>query len=73
MAKDPKIKEFNYKILHGICLLVCSCNRNKWRLLDTDLCDVWGEVETIEHLLFQCRHAQIYWHLFEIKWQRIRK
>ena len=37
MVKDPKIAEFNHKILDGI--LVRICNLNKYRLLATELCD----------------------------------
>ena len=57
--KNPKIAEFNYKVIH----LILPCNRNlqKWGKSETDLCEICGVMEDIKHMLFQCQHAQHIW------------
>ena len=53
--KDKKIAEFNYKIIHNI--LPCGVNLLKWKKKDHDKCDICGQKETIEHLIFECTYA----------------
>ena len=61
---EIKLKEFNFKLLHG-CL---PCNRNlmKWNIKDNDHCDVCGESQTLEHLLYECCYVQPLWHTVEV-------
>ena len=59
--QDPKISEFNYKVLHQI--LSCNYNLHRWGKHESGLCDLCNQTETITHLLFDCHHAQKYWHL----------
>ena len=47
--KEIKLREFNFKLLHGI--LPCNSNLKRWRKTNSDRCDVFGEKQTIEHLL----------------------
>jgi exonuclease III len=57
--KEIKLKEFNFKMLHGI--LSCMANLKRWRIRDTDMCDVCGITQTIKHLIFDCRYVQPLW------------
>ena len=61
---EIKLKEFNFKLLHG-CL---PCNRNlmKWKIKDYDHCDVCGESQTLEHLLYDCRYVRPIWQCVEV-------
>ena len=33
----------------------------KWKINNSNLCNIRGEVETIPHLLYTCRYAQAIW------------
>ena len=59
LVDDFKLAEFNYKVLHQI--LACNDNLKKWKISDTNLCDVCKEQQEIPHLLFTCRLAQNIW------------
>ncbi len=61
--KEIKIKEFNFKLLHGI--LPCNVNLKKWKIKESCACDVCGEPQTIEHLLFDCIYVKPLWCLVE--------
>ena len=61
--KEIKIKEFNFKFLHGI--LPCNVNLKKWKIKDNNACDVCGIPQTIEHLLFDCIYVKPLWCLVE--------
>ena len=56
LEKEIKLKEFNYKLLHGI--LPCNANLKKWRIKVNEGCDVCGLPQTIEHLLFSCGYVK---------------
>lgn len=58
-VKDRKIAEFNFKVLHNV--LSCNANLVKWKKKDIGLCNICGELETIEHLLFNCTFAKRIW------------
>ena len=58
-VKDRKIAEFNFKVLHNV--LSCNANLVKWKKKDIALCNICGELETIEHLLFNCTFAKRIW------------
>ena len=49
-GKEIKLKEFNFKVLHGI--LPRNLNLMRWKIIDSPECDVCGETQTIEHLLY---------------------
>ena len=59
LEKEIKLKEFNFKVLHGI--LPCNKNLKQWRIRMSDCCDVCGEIQTIEHLLWNCRYVRSLW------------
>ena len=58
LLKEPeiKLKEFNFKILHGI--LPCNSNLKKWKIRSVDVCDVCNQIQTIEHLLYGCCYVK---------------
>ena len=35
---EIKLKEFNFKVMHGI--LPCNSNLKKWKLKESDVCDI---------------------------------
>ena len=61
LLKEPeiKLKEFNFKILHGI--LPCNSNLKKWKVRSVDVCDVCNQIQTIEHLLYGCCYVKPLW------------
>lgn len=62
MEKEIKLKEFNFKLLHGI--LPCNANLKKWKIKSSDTCDICHQKQTIEHLLFDCDYVQPLWRKF---------
>ena len=58
LLKEPeiKLKEFNFKILHGI--LPFNSNLKKWKIRSVDVCDVCYQMRTIEHLLYGCCYVK---------------
>ena len=54
--KEIKLKEFNYKLLHGI--LPCNKNLMKWKIRMSAECDVCQQQQSIEHLLFECIYVK---------------
>ena len=56
---EIKLKEFNYKLLYGI--LSCNKNLKKWKIKDSDVCDVCDQIQTIEHLLLVCNYVKPLW------------
>ena len=61
--KEIKLKEFNYKLLHGI--LPCNKNLERWKIRSNNICDVCNQIQTIEHLLFQCRYVKPIWNIVD--------
>lgn len=57
--KEIKLKEFNFKLLHGI--LSCNKNLRKWRIRLDDVCDVCHASQSIEHLLYSCTYVKPLW------------
>ena len=53
------MKEFNFKMLHGI--LSCGANLHKWKIRNSSVCDVCDQDQTIIHLLFECKHVERLW------------
>ena len=64
---DIKLREFNFKIMHGI--LSCNSNLKKWKLKENDVCDICDSKHSIEQLLFECRRATKLWHIVEDAYQ----
>ena len=62
-VKENKIREFNFKVFHGI--LPCNYRLKKWKIKDCDKCDVCAEVQTIRHLLFDCKYSKPVWGVIE--------
>ena len=63
--KEIKLKEFNFKLLHGI--LPCNKNLEKWKIKPNDRCDVCGLSQTIDHLLYNCNYVRPLWRIIERK------
>ena len=63
LEKEIKLKEFNFKLLHGI--LPCNRNLEKWKLKSNDQCDICSLPQTIEHLLYDCTYVKPLWKLIE--------
>ena len=67
--KEIKLKEFNFKVLHGI--LPCNKNLQKWRIKLSDKCDVCDMSQSIQHLLVDCQYVKPLWckvdNLFNIR------
>ena len=61
LEKEVKLREFNYKLLHGI--LPCNYNLNKWTIKHSCICDVCDQSQTIQHLLFDCRYVKPLWNI----------
>ena len=57
--KEIKLKEFNFKVFHGI--LPCIYNLAKWKIRSQPQCDVCNESHTIMHLLYDCHYAKCMW------------
>ncbi len=57
--KEIKLKEYNFKLLHGI--LPCNLNLRKWKIRTDDSCDLCGNTQSIEHLLYSCIYIQPLW------------
>ena len=63
LEKEMKLKEFNFKFLHGT--LPCNKNLKQWKIRTCDSCDVCGKVQTTEHLFWNCRYIRSLWKIVE--------
>ena len=63
-TKEKKLKEFNFKLLHGIL----SCNKDlfRWKIRPYDICDVCQEIQTIEHLLYDYSYVKPLWNIIDL-------
>ena len=61
LEKEIKLREFNFKVLHGI--LPCNNNLKKWKIKISSKCDVCDDTQTIRHLLFDCKYVKPLWNL----------
>ena len=59
LEKENKIKEYNFKLLHGI--LPCNRNLKVWRIKESDACDLCGIPQNIKHLLYDCVYIKPVW------------
>ena len=55
LENEIKLKEFNFKVLHGT--LACNKNLKNWKIRLNDICDVCNQIQTIEHLLYNCHYV----------------
>ena len=62
---ERKIAEFNYKLLFR--LIPCNFWLHKDKLKDNKTCVVCGQVETLEHLYFDCARVKNIWSLISNK------
>ena len=62
--KEKKLKEFNFKLLHGI--MPCNKNLFRWKIRPYDICDVCQEIQTIEHLLYSCSYVKLLWNVVDL-------
>ena len=61
-VKAIELKGFNFKVLHDI--LLCSLNLIWLEISDCHECDIFGETQTIEHLLYSV-YVQPLWQIVE--------
>ena len=59
--KEIKLKEYNFKMLHGI--LPCNRNLKRWKIKESDKCDLCSNTQSIEHLLYQCAYVKPIWNI----------
>ena len=64
LGKEIKLKEFSFKVLHGI--LPCNLNLMRWKISDSHECDICGETQSIEHLLYSCVYVRPLWQIVEL-------
>ena len=58
-TKYKKFSEFKFKIIHNI--LPCGKLISKWEKTKSRYCSHCGEIETIQHLLFECNRIKDLW------------
>jgi len=63
LVKEIKLREFNFKIIHGI--LPCNLNLYRWKIRISNECDVCKESQSIEHLLYNCYYVKPLWDVIE--------
>ena len=74
-VKIVKISEFNYKLLHNI--VPCGKILSKWQHHISERCKTCKEIETSEHMLFECEKVKKIWNIISkcvkvnIKWKNI--
>jgi len=61
LEREKKLKEFNFKLLHGI--LPCGINLKRWKIRNSSICDVCDQEQSIMHLLFECRYVHKLWEI----------
>ena len=60
MAKETKLSIFQYKIIHNI--LPYGILLYKMRITDSPYCKHCHELETLDHMLVNCRCVRQFWH-----------
>jgi hypothetical protein len=56
---DSTLKDFQYKITHRI--IACNYNLKIWKIREDSLCDTCAELDTIEHMLYNCEEVNTFW------------
>ena len=60
---DNKLKQINFKILNRI--LSCGVNFKKWKTKNSDNGTICSKIESIEHLIYNCRYSAKIWTLVQ--------
>lgn len=55
----PKVREFDYKILHNI--VASGYMLYKWKKIDDDKCQYCQNIETMKHMLYECPRILEIW------------
>ena len=58
---DNKLAEFNYKVLSRI--LACGEFVSKWDTSVRSICFQCNAIDSISHLLYECKLAKQIWHI----------
>ncbi|XP_078367898.1 uncharacterized protein LOC144651783 [Oculina patagonica] len=66
VTKNIKLSMFQFKINHHILYTRDKLFRAK--ITDDDECQLCGTRQTLQHLLAECQHVQIFWNLFTSWW-----
>ena len=75
LIKIIKISEFNFKLLHNI--VPCGKVISKWQHDISSRCEVCNEIETAQHMLYNCTRIKKIWCVIanvlkiDIKWKNI--
>ena len=56
-----RIKEFNFKLINNI--LPCGKILNKWQTNVSAKCEYCSQIETIQHMIYECERVKIIWKL----------
>ena len=59
VARETYLQSFNYKVLNRF--IACKSNLHKWNKSPSPSCVDCGELDTVEHHLFECNHLQHFW------------
>ena len=59
ITKEPYLQSFQYKILNRI--LNNNENLYKWKIQNSNECNLCGEVDGVEHHLFYCNKSRMFW------------
>ena len=59
MIMDPNLRHIRLKIAWKDVMSLERCNR--YRMTDNPNCNICGQLETVEHQLWQCSNAQKIW------------
>ena len=71
----PKLREFNYKLLHNI--IPSGKQLYKWKKINSDKCKVCGKIEDTKHMLYECPRVNEIWNCISqvlnvnITWKQI--
>ena len=70
-----KLCEFNFKMLHNI--MPCGNTLHKWQSNISEKCVKCGLIESVEHMLFECKEVKFIWKSVScvlnvnVKWKNI--
>jgi exonuclease III len=61
-VKNAKLRNIYFRLIHND--FFTHSRMKRYKMTDSDLCPRCKEVETTKHLLWECRHVQHIWKLF---------
>ncbi len=70
-----KLREFNYKLINNI--VICGKTVSLWNPNVSSLCEFCNEMNTVRHMLFECKRVQSVWNMYgkrikcNIQWKHI--